>query len=180
MRQTVVHRPPRLTAVLFVDMVDATPLALALGDAAWAVLLERYHDLVRAALTRCRGRLMDTAGDGFFATFDETADAVRCAFELRESVRELGVEVRCGIHLGRCWTADGKCAGADVHVGARLASAAEPGEILLSEEAAARARESHLDVGDRGTRSLKGLAGSRRVFVARGFAHTLLNQAERT
>ena len=160
------HHPERRpTAVLFVDMVDSTPLALSLGDGAWAELLERYHALVRGALARHRGRLMDTAGDGFYAVFDDTVDTIRCALEIREAVKELGVELRCGIHLGHCWTADGKCAGADVHVGARLARAAEPGEIILSEEAGARARRAGLEVADRGARSLKGLDGSRRVYA---------------
>jgi class 3 adenylate cyclase len=153
------------TAVLFVDIVEATPLALSLGDRAWAELLERYHELVRATLARHRGWLMDTAGDGFFAIFDETADAIHCALDIEESVRPLGFELRSGVHLGHCWKADEKCAGADVHVGARLASTAAPGEILISEEAAERARRSGLEVRDRGVRSLKGLPGRRRVFA---------------
>jgi class 3 adenylate cyclase len=154
-----------LTAVLFVDIVEATPLALSLGDRAWAELLERYHELVRDALARHRGRLMDTAGDGFFAIFDETADALRCTFDIRASARPLGVELRSGVHLGHCWKADEKCAGADVHIGARLAGAADPGEILISDEAAERARDGGFDLTDRGIRSLKGLPGRRRVFA---------------
>jgi class 3 adenylate cyclase len=153
-----------LTAVLFVDIVEATPLALSLGDRAWAELLERYHDLARTTLARHRGWLMDTAGDGFFAIFDEIGDAIRCALDIYESVRPLRVELRSGVHLGHCWKADEKCAGADVHIGARLASAASPGEILISEEAAEQAQRVGVDVGDRGVRSLKGLPGSRRVF----------------
>ena len=155
----------QLTAVLFVDIVDATPRAVSLGDRAWAELLERYHQLVRGALERHGGWLMDTAGDGFFAIFDETADAIHCALDVRESVRELGLELRSGVHVGHCWKADEKCAGADVHVGARLASAAGPGEILISEEAQERARQAAVAVADRGLRSLKGLPGRRRVFA---------------
>ena len=155
----------RLTAVLFVDIVEATPLALSLGDRAWAELLERYHELVRGTLARHRGRLMDTAGDGFFAIFDEAGDAIRCALDLRASVRLLGLELRSGVHLGHCWEAEEKCAGVDVHIGARLASAADPGEILISEEAAERARQEGLGVRDRGARWFKGLPGSRRVFA---------------
>jgi class 3 adenylate cyclase len=157
----------QLTAVLFVDIVEATPLALSLGDRAWAELLEHYHRLVRETLERHRGWLMDTAGDGFFAIFDEADDALGCALEIRESVRPLGLELRAGVHLGHCWKADAKCAGADVHIGARLASAADPGEILLSEVAADRAREAGLELTDRGVRSLKGLPGTRRVFAPR-------------
>jgi class 3 adenylate cyclase len=154
-----------LTAVLFVDIVEATPLALSLGDRAWAELLERYHELVRSTLARHRGWLMDTAGDGFFAIFDEIGDAIHCALEICESVRPLGVELRSGVHLGHCWKADEKCAGADVHIGARLASAASPGEILISEEAAEQAHRVGVEVRDRGVCSLKGLPGSRRVFA---------------
>lgn len=154
-----------LTAVLFADIVEATPLALSLGDRAWAELLERYHELVRGVLARHRGWLMDTAGDGFFAIFDETADAIRCALDVGEAVRELGVELRSGVHLGHCWRADQKCAGADVHIGARLASAADPGEILISEEAAGIARKAGVALTDRGVRSLKGVPGGRRVYA---------------
>lgn len=154
-----------LTAVLFVDIVEATPLALSLGDRAWAELLERYHELVRGTLARHRGWLMDTAGDGFFAIFDEAADAIHCALDIRMAVQPLGFELRSGVHLGHCWKADEKCAGADVHVGARLAIAAAPDEILISEEAAERARQVGFDVTDRGVRSLKGLPGGRRVFA---------------
>lgn len=156
-----------LTAVLFVDIVEATPLALSLGDRAWAELLERYHELARRTLARRRGWLMDTAGDGFFAIFDETADAIRCALDVNDSVRELGLELRSGVHLGHCWKADQKCAGADVHIGARLAGAADPGEVLISEEAAEQARRAGVALTDRGVRSLKGVPGGRRVFAVR-------------
>ena len=152
-------------AVLFVDIVDATGLAVVLGDRAWAELLERYHELVRHALEHHRGWLMDTAGDGFFAIFDETADAIRCALDLRSSAARLGLELRSGVHLGHCWKADEKCAGADVHIGARLAKAADPGELLISEQAAEQARQAGIPIIDRGVRTLKGLPGARRIFA---------------
>ena len=155
------------TAILFVDIVDATPLAFSLGDRAWAELLERYHELVRGSVGRHRGRLMDTAGDGFFAIFDESPDAIRCALDLRPSCGRLGLELRSGVHLGHCWGADEKCAGVDVHVGARLANAADPGEILVSEEAAGTASKAGIAIAERGMRSFKGLPGSRRVFAIR-------------
>ena len=165
-------RPAReLTAVLFVDIVDSTPLAISLGDRAWAELLEHYHELVRAGLERHHGWLMDTAGDGFFAIFDETANAIRCALDVRMSAQQLGLDLRSGVHLGRCWKADEKCAGIDVHVGARLAGSATPGEILISEEAADRARQARLAITDRGVRSLKGLPGTWRVFAAAAETH---------
>ena len=161
-----VREPARqMTAVLFVDIVDATPRAVTLGDRAWAELLERYHELVRHALEHHGGWLMDTAGDGFFAIFDEAAHAIRGALEIRRSAGQLVLELRSGVHLGHCWKADDKCAGADVHVGARLAEAARPGEMLVSEEAADRARAMGIAVVDRGVRSLKGLPGTRRVFA---------------
>jgi len=158
-------RRDQLTAVLFVDIVDATGLAVSLGDRAWAELLERYHELVRGELEHHRGQLMDTAGDGFFAIFDETTDAIDCALAIRSSARGLGVELRSGIHLGRCWNADEKCAGADVHVGARLAGAADPGEVLISAEAAEHTPEAGIVITDRGVRSLKGVPGVQRVFA---------------
>jgi class 3 adenylate cyclase len=155
----------RPTAVLFVDIVEGTPLAVSLGDRAWAELLEHYHGRVREALARHRGSLMDTAGDGVFAIFDETDDAIRCALDIREAVRPLGLELRAGVHLGHCWSADAKCVGADVHIGARLAGAAGPGEVLISDVAAERTREAGLELTDRGTRSLKGVPGTWRVFA---------------
>ena len=174
MRETAAREPGlrsettparRPTAVLFVDIVEGTPLAVSLGDRAWADLLERYHERVGEALGRHRGSLMDTAGDGVFAIFDETDDAIRCALDIREAVRPLGLELRAGVHLGHCWNADAKCVGADVHIGARLASAADPGEVLISHVAAERTREAGLELTDRGTRSLKGVPGTWRVFA---------------
>ena len=156
----------QLTAVLFVDIVEATPLAVRLGDRAWAELLEQYHALVRDTLAQHRGRLMDTAGDGFYAIFDDVADTLGCALEIRESARQLRLELRAGAHVGHCWNADDKCAGADVHVGARLAGIADPGEVLLSEQAAEHARRAGLAVTERGARSLKGMPGMWRVFAA--------------
>ena len=162
-RVTQVER--QLTAVLFVDIVDATGLAVSLGDRVWAELLERYHELVRGELEQHQGRLMDTAGDGFFAIFDETADAIGCALDIRPSARGLGLELRAGVHLGRCWNAGEKCAGVDVHLGARLASAADPGEVLISGRAAEHARQTGIATTDRGVRSLKGLPSPERVFA---------------
>jgi class 3 adenylate cyclase len=159
----VSQQAQQLTAVLFVEIVEATPLAVSLGDRAWAELLEQYHQLVRDVLARHRGWLMDTAGDGFFAIFNEVADALRCALEIRESSRRLGLELRAGAHVGHCWNADDKCAGVDIHVGARLAGIADPGEVLLSEQAAERARRAGLTTTERGARSLKGLPGTWRV-----------------
>lgn len=158
-------KPRQLTTVLFVDMVDATPLAVDLGDGAWATLLERYHEIVRGVLEQYEGRLMDTAGDGIFAIFDASRAAVGAAIEIGRSVRNLGVELRSGIHVGHCWEVDEKCAGADVHVGARLAECARPGEILVSEAVAERVRSAGFAVVEHRRRALKGLPGSWRVYA---------------
>jgi class 3 adenylate cyclase len=155
----------QITAVLFVDIVDATPLAVSLGDRVWAELLERYYALVRDALAQHHGAWMDSAGDGIFAIFDETEDAVRCAMAIRLAAPRLGLEVRSGIHAGHCWIAEAKCAGADVHVGARIAGRARAGEILVSEQAADRTRRTGIPLADRGTEALQGLPGQWHVFA---------------
>lgn len=158
--------PPRqLTAVLFVDIVGATTLAVELGDEQWARRLEQYHAVVRSTLERHGGSLMDTAGDGFFAIFDDAEDAVTAALDVRASAQTLGLELRSGIHLGHCWTVDDKCAGTDVHVGARLASSALPGEVLVSEEVAAIVGHDQFDYADQRHVRLKGLPGSWKILA---------------
>lgn len=155
----------RLTAVLFTDVVDSTAAAVRLGDAAWATLLERHNALARQALREHGGVEMDTAGDGVFAVFDDPAGALRCARAMRDALAPLGLVLCAGVHAGHCWTADGKCAGADVHVGARLAETAEPGQILASEEAATPAAREGLRLEEAGVVRLKGFAEPRRVFA---------------
>ena len=166
MRRTVVgDEAAGLTAVLFVDIVDATAAAISLGDRAWAELLEDYHRIVCSALDTFAGRLIDTAGDGVFAVFDETVDAIGCALDIRSTMAQLGVELRSGVHAGHCWSASEKCAGVDVHVGARVAAAASPGEVLVSEQAAGLARRAGIVLIDRGALALKGLPGLHHVFA---------------
>lgn len=155
----------RLTAVLFTDVVDSTSAAVRLGDAAWATLLERHNAIARQALREHGGVEMDTAGDGVFAVFETPAEALRCARAIRDALAPLGLVLCAGVHAGHCWTADGKCAGADVHVGARLAEQAKPGEILASEEAAALAAPAGLRFEDAGVVRLKGFPEPRRVFA---------------
>ena len=114
--------PDRMLAtVLFTDIVGSTAKAVELGDRAWRELLERHHALIRRELVRFRGAELDVAGDGFFARFDGPARAVRCASAITESVRELGLEVRAGLHTGECEIMDGKVGGIAVHIGARVA-----------------------------------------------------------
>ena len=118
--------------MLFTDIVESSRRAVEVGDRAWRELLQRHHELVRHQLVRFRGREVDTAGDGFLASFDGPARGIRCAQEIVEGVRELGLEVRAGLHTGECELLDGKVAGIAVHTGARVASYAQPGEVLVS------------------------------------------------
>ena len=125
--------PERMLAtVLFTDIVGSTARAVELGDRAWRELLERHHALIRRELVRFRGAELDVAGDGFFARFDGPARAVRCAYAITETMRELGLEIRAGLHTGECEIMDGKVGGIAVHIGARVAKEAQPGEILVS------------------------------------------------
>ena len=121
-----------LATVLFTDIVGSTARSAELGDAGWRELLGEHHARVRRELARFRGREVDTAGDGFFATFDGPARATCCACAVRESVAELGLEIRAGLHAGECELLDGKATGIAVSLGARVAARAEAGEVLVS------------------------------------------------
>jgi Serine aminopeptidase, S33/Adenylate and Guanylate cyclase catalytic domain len=125
-----------LATVLFTDIVDSTAKATELGDRAWRELLERHHALIRRELVRFRGAELDVAGDGFFARFDGPARAVRCACAITESVRELGLEVRAGLHTGECEVVDSKVGGIAVHIGARVSK--EPSQARCSSRARSR------------------------------------------
>ena len=128
-------------------------------------MLERHHSLVRRQLARFRGRELDTAGDGFFATFDGPARAIRCAHAIVESVRELDLEVRAGLHTGECEVVDAKISGIAVHTGARVASLANAGEVLVSSTVRDLVSGSGLRFEDRGTHELKGV-GEWRIYAA--------------
>jgi pimeloyl-ACP methyl ester carboxylesterase len=154
-----------LATVLFTDIVASSERAAALGDRAWRETLERHHALVRRQLVRFRGKEADTAGDGFFASFDGPARAIRCACAIADSVRELGLEVRAGLHTGECELVDGKVAGIAVHTGARVASHARPGEVLVSSTVKDLVAGSGLSFEDRGTHELKGIPGEWRLFA---------------
>jgi class 3 adenylate cyclase/esterase/lipase len=121
-----------LATVLFTDIVGSTAKAAELGDRAWRELLERHHRLIRRELVRFHGAELDVAGDGFFARFDGPARAIRCACAITETVRELGLELRAGLHTGECELLDGKVGGIAVHIGARVAKEAKPGQVLVS------------------------------------------------
>jgi pimeloyl-ACP methyl ester carboxylesterase len=146
-----------LATVLFTDIVGATERAGALGDRAWRELLERHHAIVRNALARFRGVEVDTAGDGFFARFDGPARAIRCATAIRDGLQELGLDVRAGLHTGECEVMGEKVGGIAVHIGARVASQAGPGEVLVSSTVRDLVAGSGIAFEERGTTTLKGL-----------------------
>jgi class 3 adenylate cyclase len=164
------REPDRVLAtVLFTDIVGSTAKAAELGDRAWRELLERHHAAIRRELVRFRGAELDVAGDGFFARFDGPARAIRCACAITESVRELGVEVRAGLHTGECEVMDGKVGGIAVHIGARVAKEAEPGEVLVSSTVKDLVAGSGIRFHERGTAALKGVPEEWRLYaVERG------------
>jgi class 3 adenylate cyclase len=122
-----------LSTVLFTDIVGSTARASELGDTRWRSLVERHHRAVRNGLADFRGTEVDTAGDGFFAVFDGPARAVQCALSVASAVRELGIEIRAGVHTGEVETIDGKVGGIAVNIGARVANEAGPSEVLVSQ-----------------------------------------------
>jgi len=146
-----------LATVLFTDIVGSTEKAVTLGNARWSELLREHHSRVRGQLARFRGREIDTAGDGFFASFDGPARGIRCAHAIRDAVAELGIEIRAGLHAGECELIDGKVGGVAVHVGARVAAEAEPDEILVSGTVKDLVAGSGIQFEDRGLRNLKGV-----------------------
>jgi class 3 adenylate cyclase len=153
-----------LATVLFTDIVDSTARAAELGDAAWRDLIKSHHRLVRGELVRYRGEELDTAGDGFFAAFDGPGRAIECACAIRRSVRALGLEIRAGLHTGECERVDGKLGGIAVPTGARIASLAEAGEVLVSSTVKDLVAGSGISFDDRGEHDLKGIPGAWRLY----------------
>jgi pimeloyl-ACP methyl ester carboxylesterase len=154
-----------LATVLFTDIVGATEVAARVGDRSWHDLLDSHHALVRRELGQFRGREIDTAGDGFLATFDGPARAVRCACAISKAVRALGLEIRCGLHTGECELMGDKLGGIAVHTGARVAARARTGEVLVSSTVKDLVAGSGLLFQDRGVQSLKGIPGEWRLFA---------------
>lgn len=154
-----------LATVLFTDIVNSTEHAAKLGDHAWHRLLAKHHERVREQLQRHRGTEQDTAGDGFFVTFDGPARAVSCAKHICQSVSELGLQVRAGLHTGECERTAEKVGGLTVYAGARVMSKAEPGEILVSRTVKDLTAGAGLHFVDRGIHSLKGLPGKWDLFA---------------
>jgi class 3 adenylate cyclase len=153
-----------LATVLFTDIVDATRKAVELGDRRWRELLDAYHGLIREELTRFRGREIDTAGDGVLAAFDGPARAIRAGRAITEAVRRLGIEIRAGVHTGECEVLRDKLAGIAVHIGARVASLAGPGEVLVSSTVKDLVAGSGLKFRERGVHALKGVPGAWQLY----------------
>jgi class 3 adenylate cyclase len=153
-----------LTTVMFTDIVGATEKAAELGDHGWRDLAQRHHTAVRALIGRYRGVEVDTAGDGFFATFDGPARAIRCAQAIAREVRPLGIEVRAGIHTGEVETINGKAGGMTVHIGARIGAIADRSEILVSRTVIDLVAGAGLQFADRGEHQLKGIPVPWRIY----------------
>ena len=156
-----------LATVLFTDIVGSTEMASALGDRAWREILERHNAAVRAQLDRWRGFEVNTAGDGFLATFDGPARAIRCALAIGEALRPLGIEVRCGLHTGEMEVVGTDVAGLAVHIGARIAGLADRDEVLVSRTVKDLVAGAGLDFSSRGSYALKGVPDRWEVYAVR-------------
>jgi pimeloyl-ACP methyl ester carboxylesterase len=155
-----------LATILFVDVVDSTGRAAAMGDARWGGVRDGFYALARRELERLRGREVKTTGDGFLATFDGPARAVRAALAIAAGARDLGLHVRSGVHTGECEMRAGDVGGIAVHIGARVADLAAPGEVLVSSTVKDLVAGSGLAFTDRGTRALRGVPGEWRLWAA--------------
>lgn len=163
------HPPPELdtvlATVLFSDIVGSTDHQARLGDRAWKELVEQHHSIVRRSLDRWRGMEIDTAGDGFFASFDGPARAIRCALEISERVGDIGVRIRAGVHTGECELINGKIGGITVSIGARVAGKANPSEVFVSQTVKDLVAGSGLSFEPRGEHLLKGVPDRWRLYA---------------
>jgi class 3 adenylate cyclase len=154
-----VPEPDRILAtVLFTDIVDSTRMATELGDQRWREVLERHQRVVRDALGRFHGREVKSTGDGFLATFDGPARAIRCAQAILESSEPLGIRIRVGAHTGECEVMGDDIGGIAVHIAARVSALARPGEVLVSRTVKDLVAGSGIEFSDRGEHTLKGIA----------------------
>jgi len=160
------HDDRVLATILFIDIVGSTERAAALGDRRWRQTLEQYYSLARRELERFRGREVDTAGDGLFAAFDGPGRAIRCAWQIRGAARTIGLELRTGLHTGECELVGTKIGGIAVHIGARVAAHAAPGEVLVSNTVRDLVAGSGIGFESRGIHALKGVPGEWPLFVA--------------
>ena len=154
-----------LATVLFTDIVGSTEKAAALGDSRWRKLLDDHHITIRRNLTRFRGREVKTTGDGILATFDGPARGVRCACAIAEEIHSLGIDVRAGLHTGECEIMGEDVGGIAVHIGARVASLAGAGEVLVSRTVKDLVAGSGLRFADRGSQTLKGVPGDWQIYA---------------
>jgi class 3 adenylate cyclase len=165
-----------LTTVVFIDMVDSTRRTAELGDRGWRDVLERYHQLIRRLLERFRGREIDATGDGVFAVFDGPARAIQYASAVTHAVRDLGIDVRAGLHTGECQVVGEKLAGIAVHLGARVASLAKAGEVLVSTTVKDVVAGSGIAFEGRGTHILRGVPGEWPLFAVTLEAGAVMSQ----
>src|SRR5206468_5196354 len=160
--------PERLLAtVLFTDIVGSTQLASELGDRGWRQLISRHHAFVRKTLKKYNGREVDTAGDGFFATFDQPARAIGCAKELVAGLHAMGIEIRAGVHMGEVEVIGPKVGGIAVHIGSRVMSKARPGEVLVSSTVRDLVAGSDMRFEDLGAHELKGVPAQWRLYAVK-------------
>jgi class 3 adenylate cyclase/streptogramin lyase len=155
----------RLGAVLFTDIVGSTTIAAELGNRRWATLIGRHHQLVRRELRRFGGREQDTAGDGFFVTFERPVDAIRCAVAIGEAVRSLGIDIRAGVTFGELELESGKPSGLAVNTAARVMSVGGPGEVLVPASVRDIVSGAGISFREHGTHRLKGLEEEARLFL---------------
>ena len=155
-----------LATIMFSDIVGSTERASGLGDRKWRDLLDRYLTAANRQVTQFRGREVKSMGDGFLATFDGPARAVRCGFALREAARELGIQLRTGIHTGEVELMGQDVGGIAVHIGARVAGLAEPNEVLASSTVKDLVSGSGIRFAERGTHQLKGVPDEWRLYAA--------------
>jgi class 3 adenylate cyclase/streptogramin lyase len=161
------QRTRLLATVLFTDIVGSTELAEELGDKRWRALLTTHHRVVRRALGRHRGREIDTAGDGFFATFDQPSDAIQCAVELLDQLARADIRVRMGVHMGEVEVMGDKFGGIAVHVGARVMAEARAGQLLVSSTVRDLMAGSEVEFEDTGFHELKGVSANLQLFAVR-------------
>jgi class 3 adenylate cyclase len=154
-----------LATVLFTDIVDSTRRASEIGDRDWSALLDAHDAVVRAQLSRFRGREVNTSGDGFLAMFNGPQRAIRCAMAIRDAVQALGIEVRAGLHTGECEVRGDDIGGISVHIGARVSALAGPNDVLVSSTLRDLVIGSGLQFHDRGAHQLKGVPGEWHLFA---------------
>lgn len=155
-----------LATILSTDIVESTEHLSRVGDREWRAILQGHHAIIRRELERNGGLEIDTAGDGFLTSFEQPGSAIRCAVAVAEAVREMGIEIRAGIHTGECEQLDNKLAGIAVHVAARVASQARPGEVLVSQTVKELVAGSEHRLADAGDHELKGVPGTWRLYLA--------------